>query len=58
MTLDVRDDGKGFDLCETDGFGLSGMRHRVRRLMGTLAVESELGAGTAISVSLPALEAR
>ncbi|MFG1644942.1 sensor histidine kinase [Amycolatopsis sp. NPDC049252] len=56
VTLDVRDDGAGFELAAADGgFGLPGMRRRVRRLAGTLHVESEPGAGTAISVALPAV---
>jgi signal transduction histidine kinase len=58
VALDVRDDGSGFDPSGQDGFGLSGMRQRVARLMGTMAVESEAGAGTAVSASLPALDAR
>jgi signal transduction histidine kinase len=58
VTLDVRDDGVGFavePVSEDGGFGLPGMRRRVRRLAGTLHVESEPGAGTAISVALPAV---
>ncbi|MDT7798929.1 MAG: hypothetical protein QOI78_2362 [Actinomycetota bacterium] len=56
VTLDVRDDGTGFEPAAADGgFGLPGMRRRVRRLAGTLHVESEPGAGTAISVALPAV---
>jgi signal transduction histidine kinase len=55
VTLDVRDDGVGFDLATpSSGFGLSVMRHRVHRLSGALFVESELGAGTAISARVPA----
>ncbi len=61
VTLDVRDDGAGFDPTQvrpdrTDGgFGLSAMRERVSRVAGTLAVESEPGAGTAISACVPAI---
>lgn len=55
VTLDVRDDGVGFDLATpSSGFGLSAMRHRVHRLSGALFVESEPGAGTAISARVPA----
>ncbi|WP_092535906.1 sensor histidine kinase [Amycolatopsis arida] len=62
VTLDVRDDGVGFGpevpaRTEHGGFGLAGMRHRVRRLAGTLHVESEPGAGTAVSASVPAISA-
>jgi signal transduction histidine kinase len=57
-TIDVRDDGAGFDLSRAGdggGFGLSSMRRRVDRLAGTLEIESAPGAGTAISASVPAV---
>jgi signal transduction histidine kinase len=58
VTLDVRDDGVGFDPvatpCGEGGFGLTAMRQRVQELGGTLEVESEPGGGTAISASVPA----
>ncbi|MEV7550955.1 sensor histidine kinase [Amycolatopsis sp. NPDC089917] len=64
VTLDVRDDGVGFepDTRHTNGsahggFGLTGMRQRVRRLAGTLEIESEPGGGTAISAAVPAIPA-
>ena len=37
------------------GFGLIAMRQRVSRLAGQLEIESEPGAGTAVSASLPAI---
>ena len=67
VTLDVRDDGSGFkqpgtgeapgnEHSRTDGgFGLIAMRQRVNRLAGQLEIESEPGAGTAVSASLPAI---
>jgi signal transduction histidine kinase len=58
VTLDVRDDGAGFDperVRDGGGFGLTSMRKRVSRLAGTLAIESEPGFGTAISASVPAV---
>jgi signal transduction histidine kinase len=61
VTLDIRDDGAGFrpEQCgaagHRGGFGLTGMRQRVRRLAGSLAIESEPGHGTAISASVPAI---
>ena len=61
VTLDVRDDGAGFDPAHTrtdeyaGGYGLTAMRDRVQRIAGTLEVESEPGAGTAISACVPAL---
>ena len=57
VTLDVRDDGVGFTPNGSAGFGLVAMRERVQRLEGQLAVESEPGAGTAISASVPVREA-
>ncbi|MBN6053402.1 sensor histidine kinase, partial [Nonomuraea sp. RK-328] len=58
VLLDVRDDGVGFDpQTPTDGFGLDGMRRRVRGVGGTLEVESGPGAGTAVAVTVPALPA-
>jgi signal transduction histidine kinase len=52
VTLDVRDDGVGFEPSRT-GFGLTGMRQRVQGVGGALAVESAPGEGTAISASVP-----
>jgi len=70
VVLDVRDDGRGFDPAVASrepeyayagggpaprgGFGLVAMRQRVEGVSGTLQVESEPGAGTAISVCVPA----
>ena len=53
VTLDVRDDGVGFTPNGSAGFGLTAMRERVERLEGRLDVESEPGAGTAVSASVP-----
>ncbi|MGC4943818.1 sensor histidine kinase [Kribbella sp. DT2] len=59
VTLDIRDDGKGFDplagpsRSSTGGFGLDGMRARAERIAGSLTVESEPGAGTALSARVP-----
>ncbi|WP_245657628.1 sensor histidine kinase [Herbidospora mongoliensis] len=54
VALDVRDDGKGFDLSRhSEGFGLSIMRQRVEGLSGSLRVESEPGLGTGISACVP-----
>ncbi|MFI5657599.1 sensor histidine kinase [Streptomyces sp. NPDC051684] len=59
VTLDVRDDGRGFDPLAVParsgggGFGLDGMRARAERLAGGVTVESEEGGGTAISAHVP-----
>ena len=61
VSLDIRDDGVGFHPKERrsagsgGGFGLTGMEQRVRRLAGSLAIESEPGHGTAISAIIPAI---
>src|SRR5690242_3415264 len=71
VSLDVRDDGAGFavgpagerranghlagESPAAGGFGLIAMRQRVSRLAGQLEIESEPGAGTAVSASLPAI---
>ncbi|BCJ67345.1 sensor histidine kinase [Polymorphospora rubra] len=64
VTLDVRDDGVGFEPnakrangSANGGFGLAGMRQRVQRLAGRLDIESEPGGGTAISATVPAIPA-
>lgn len=62
VTLDVRDDGIGFsvDRAEAGGpttFGLAGMRQRIARVAGSLAIESEPGRGTALSARVPAIAA-
>ncbi|MFE5239339.1 MULTISPECIES: sensor histidine kinase [unclassified Streptomyces] len=59
ITLDVRDDGRGFDPAALPphsgrgGFGLGGMRARAERIAGTVEVESEPGLGTAVSARVP-----
>ncbi|TYB63206.1 sensor histidine kinase [Nonomuraea sp. PA05] len=59
ILLDVRDDGAGFDPQRpSDGFGLDGMRQRVRGVGGTLEVESEPGRGTAVAAAVPAIPGR
>jgi signal transduction histidine kinase len=63
VTLDVRDDGVGFDPGQPradgdGGFGLTAMRRRLDRVAGALEIESEPGGGTAVSASVPAIPAR
>ncbi|MGW7280144.1 sensor histidine kinase [Streptomyces sp. NPDC054844] len=58
VTLDIRDDGRGFDRAvrqrtPTGGFGLDGMRTRAERIAGALTVEAEPGQGTAVSARVP-----
>ena len=61
VTLDVRDDGAGFDPdaprdpTDDGGYGLAAMRERLLRIAGTLEIESESGAGTAVCACVPAI---
>jgi signal transduction histidine kinase len=52
LRLCVRDDGVG-GADSVGGSGLVGLKDRVETLGGTIAVESELGAGTSVQVELP-----
>jgi two-component system, NarL family, sensor histidine kinase UhpB len=64
VTLEIRDDGDGFDTSEmprlaNDGhFGLIAMRERVEMAGGTWDIESSRDGGTRITVSLPRAEVR
>jgi signal transduction histidine kinase/ligand-binding sensor domain-containing protein len=53
ITLEVRDDGRGFSVDEKPEFppghyGMTGMRERAAAIGGTLEVSSEPGAGTTV----------
>jgi signal transduction histidine kinase len=52
FVLTVSDDGRG-GADESDGSGLSGLRHRARTVDGTLTVTSPPGGPTTVSVELP-----
>lgn len=61
VTLDVQDDGAGFDAQRppgdsgrSGGLGLLAMRERVEGLDGALDVESAPGEGTCVALRLPA----
>jgi signal transduction histidine kinase len=59
LVLEVRDNGRGFDPTAVRGAGhqgLANMRGRAHALGGELAIDSELGTGTRIIVSLPPRE--
>jgi signal transduction histidine kinase len=55
VSLEVADDGAGFDATvpADGGAGLPGMRERVARLGGMLAIESAPGQGTRVRVEVP-----
>ncbi|HEY2162062.1 MAG TPA: GAF domain-containing sensor histidine kinase, partial [Solirubrobacteraceae bacterium] len=53
ITVEVRDDGRGFDTgARSDGFGLAGLRERVYLTGGTLELKSG-GEGTQVRAELP-----
>jgi signal transduction histidine kinase len=58
VALLVKDNGIGFDLVNLEGitsghFGLAGIRSRVESMGGVYGIQSEPGAGTTITVSIP-----
>jgi signal transduction histidine kinase len=56
IAIDIRDDGRGFDveIARAKGRrGLEGMRERVELLGGTIEISSAVGKGTHVHVELP-----
>ena len=58
VTMTVEDDGSGFEIGAAPGaasghFGLEGIRERVKRIGGTLSVQSSPGSGTQLTVLTP-----
>jgi len=53
LTVEITDDGQGFDPQRVRGMGLLGMEERVKRLGGKLKIESRAGHGTRIVAELP-----
>jgi len=58
VAVEVKDDGCGFDTTEamavaSNHFGLLGLRERANKLQGRLRIDSQLGAGTVVSVTVP-----
>ncbi|MFI5966750.1 sensor histidine kinase [Streptomyces asoensis] len=54
VELEITDDGAGFVVETSRGFGLDGMRKRLAELGGRLTVTSSVGDGTRILASVPA----
>jgi signal transduction histidine kinase len=55
ISLEIKDNGKGFDPAAVDecgGLGLLNMRERAARLGGLLNVESALDVGTSVTVTV------
>jgi len=53
IAIEISDDGSGFDPARTRGMGILGMEERVKRLGGTLRVESEAENGATVTAELP-----
>lgn len=56
VTARVQDNGRGFAPAaegQSGGFGLIGMSERVRMLGGTHSIESEVGKGTTVTITIP-----
>jgi len=51
LLVEINDDGPGG--ANSRGGGLTGLRHRVEAIDGTLAVSSPAGGGTTIRAELP-----
>jgi signal transduction histidine kinase len=53
ITIEIADDGQGFDSQLQQGFGLKGMRERTQLLGGQFTLQSAIGRGTQILISVP-----
>ncbi|MET8542278.1 sensor histidine kinase [Kitasatospora sp. NPDC004799] len=53
VELEITDDGRGFVVEDSHGFGLNGMRNRLAELGGALTVTSSLGDGTRVLAVIP-----
>ncbi|NGO12094.1 sensor histidine kinase [Streptomyces sp. HC44] len=53
VELEITDDGAGFVVGESAGFGLDGMRKRLAELGGELTVTSSVGDGTRVLATIP-----
>jgi signal transduction histidine kinase len=54
LRLNLSDNGKGFDPGgRHQGFGLQGIKERVKAMGGQLSIQSAKGEGTAVSIVLP-----
>lgn len=54
IELEITDDGRGFAVGDSGGFGLEGMRRRLAELGGELTVTSSPGDGTRVLAMIPA----
>jgi signal transduction histidine kinase len=57
ISLDIIDDGKGFDVTKTpkNHYGLINMKERARKANGEVSIDSEVGKGTVVALSIKPL---
>lgn len=53
LSIEVRDDGTGFNSPRATGFGITTMTTRVRDVGGTVELTSKPGRGTTLRVAIP-----
>jgi signal transduction histidine kinase len=59
VSISIRDNGRGFDPAELStqthdlGYGLGGIKERVRILKGTVVIDSKPGSGTSLTMEVP-----
>lgn len=54
LNIEIHDDGQGFDQSQiVSGLGIVGMRERVTAFGGTMQLETNVGQGSQISMSIP-----
>ena len=53
LTVEVRDDGCGFDPASARGLGLAGLTDRVSIVHGALRIDSQPGRGTTLQAEIP-----
>jgi signal transduction histidine kinase len=54
IVIELQDDGQGFDLAQTtSGFGLQGMQERLQLVGGRLQIQTTIGQGTLLRLSIP-----
>ena len=53
IIVEIADDGRGFDPQRMRGMGILGMEERVRRLGGSLTIQSVPGKGATVKAELP-----
>lgn len=55
ITVNITDDGKGFELISNDGLGMHNMKHRTKLLGGNITWNTSIN-GSSITIQLPVKE--